>query len=121
MLQPFVLTLRSPLRTASRGIQNRANPNQLRSPHSSVAGASHPSLTRPPERDGGERPFPTPVACAASLQIGWTPLHLAASNGHRDAMVKLLEKGAVVDAPNAQDENVRPLPRAVLGRRAPFP
>jgi hypothetical protein len=41
----------------------------------------------------------TPLRCVVA-QGGWTPLHLAAWNGHSEIAKALLEKGAAIDAKN---------------------
>lgn len=46
---------------------------------------------------------------------GWTPLHLAAREGHVDSVVRLLEGGAPVDAPGREESRATPLLLAVTG------
>ena len=48
---------------------------------------------------------------------GWTPLHLAAFFGHRDAAERLLAAGAAVDAKSANSLKNTPLHAAVAGGR----
>jgi len=53
-----------------------------------------------------DRPMPmdTPVVGLADPSNGNLPLHIAAQNGHGEIVALLLERGAVVNAPNAKGQ-----------------
>jgi uncharacterized protein len=59
-----------------------------------------------------------PALIAAYSSDGWTPLHLAAFFGHKDLALKLIERGAEVDARSTNAMKNTPLHAATAGRKA---
>jgi ankyrin repeat protein len=59
-----------------------------------------------------------PALIAAHSSDGWTPLHLAAFFGHRDLALRLIERGAEVDARSTNAMKNTPLHAAAAGRKA---
>ena len=58
-----------------------------------------------------------PALIAAHSTDGWTPLHLAAFFGHKELAIRLLERGAEVDARSANAMKNTPLHAATAGRK----
>ncbi len=59
-----------------------------------------------------------PALLAEYSSDGWTPLHLASFFGHNDLALKLIERGAQVDARSTNAMKNTPLHAASAGRKA---
>ena len=58
-----------------------------------------------------------PALIAAHSSDGWTPLHLAAFFGHKELALRLIERGAEVDARSTNAMKNTPLHAATAGRK----